>query len=260
MLRLFLRHYSTFADKIVIYDNHSTDDSVAIARSNPRCDVRTIGAPENDERNLLWVKGEAWKESRDVADWVICCDVDEYLFHADVRKYLATCTQNGITFPQTKGYELVDQQLPSGNKQIYQAVRRGFFRPLFSKRVVFAPAFIDEVNYAPGCHQSSPTGKVVEDPLCQMKLLHAGSVGWQRLIKRRLAIYSRQSSFNVANGFGKHLQMTPHELERQLEEFRRIAGHLWFLGAGGASLKDYLRAAKRSARRLIGRKVNEPSL
>ena len=36
ILPYFLRHYSTFADRIFIIDDHSTDDTAEIAKANPK--------------------------------------------------------------------------------------------------------------------------------------------------------------------------------------------------------------------------------
>lgn len=244
MLPYFLRHYENIADKIVIYDNRSDDDTASLAQQHPRCDVRTIGADELDERHLLFVKSEAWKESRGVADWVIACDVDEFLHHDDVRGYLGTCLASGVTLPRVAGYEIVARDFPANKGQIYDTVKRGFPRDLYSKRIVFSPTKIEEINYSPGCHTAAPIGNVIEDQRGELRMLHAGSVGFQRIIQRRRAMWQRSSSFNRDAGFGKHYDATAQEIEQQLNHYHDIAQHLWFLGYRGASLVDYARLLK----------------
>jgi hypothetical protein len=40
-----------------------------------------------------------WKESREVAEWVICCDIDEFLHHPDLLDFLADCRELQSLFP-----------------------------------------------------------------------------------------------------------------------------------------------------------------
>lgn len=63
--------------KITVYDNHSTDDTVAKARSLG-CKVISWGhASHRDERLFTNLKNQCFKES--VSDYFVICDVDELL-------------------------------------------------------------------------------------------------------------------------------------------------------------------------------------
>jgi glycosyltransferase involved in cell wall biosynthesis len=41
MLPYYLKHYEKFCEKIIIYDNMSTDNSRNIIKNHPLCEIRT---------------------------------------------------------------------------------------------------------------------------------------------------------------------------------------------------------------------------
>ena len=56
ILPYFLRHYSTFADRIFIIDDHSTDNTVEIVKANPKVTLLPFeynrGMNEDDSRSI----------------------------------------------------------------------------------------------------------------------------------------------------------------------------------------------------------------
>lgn len=46
MLPHFLNHYSRIADRIVLYDNQSTDQSMSLARAYPNTEIHLIPAAD----------------------------------------------------------------------------------------------------------------------------------------------------------------------------------------------------------------------
>lgn len=81
ILPFFLRHYSKFCDKMIFYDNESTDNTASIINSFPNTEVRTFTTNnELNEAAFLEIKNNAWKENRDY-DWQIVVDCDEFLHH-----------------------------------------------------------------------------------------------------------------------------------------------------------------------------------
>ena len=81
LLPHFLHHYR-FAEKIVIYDHNSTDDSAAIIRSFTNTTLRMLPfSDEIHEDYYLTIKNHAYQESRGQADFVIVVDIDEFVYH-----------------------------------------------------------------------------------------------------------------------------------------------------------------------------------
>jgi glycosyltransferase involved in cell wall biosynthesis len=190
MLPHFLRHYR-FADRIVVYDHHSTDDSAAIIRRFPNTILRTLRAlNEIHESHLLWVKNHIYRECRGDADFVIAVDVDEFVYHPLLIDLLERYMAEGITLPKVKGYNMVSDRLPSPGEDILRAVRHGVpddvtvegYCNAYGKRCIFHPSI--DINYQHGCHGCRPKGTVRESKTAQIKLLHYKFLGLEYTLRR----------------------------------------------------------------------------
>ncbi len=224
MLPYFLRHYENICESIVIYDNGSDDGSQSLVLAHPICQLRHIESNGRmQEDTLRELKGNAWKESRDSADWVICCDVDEFLFHPHLLDYLEDCRHNGITLPVPQGFQMVAAAYPTTQKQIYDEVRTGFRDDWYSKRIVFNPSAIQEINYSHGCHGASPVGDVQEAADPALKMLHYKYLGLEDITARHAAMKARQSDFDRNRGFGFQYNWSADETARQFSDFQRRA-------------------------------------
>ena len=82
MLGCFFRHYDPWVDRYVVYDDGSTDGSVDILNAHPRVELRRFDRVEADSfvLSLKRIQDEAWKESRNQADWVVITAIDEHLW------------------------------------------------------------------------------------------------------------------------------------------------------------------------------------
>lgn len=209
MLPFFLRHYSRFCEKIVLVDDFSDDRSVEIAEACPVVEVRkTDGKGEYHEDTLLHVKQHFWKEARGKADWVICCDVDEMLYHEDIIGFLAKCKHDGVTMPVPVGCNLVSEEMPSAGL-IHDTVKVGVVNESFSKPCVFDPSQVSEIRYKPGCHFASPVGNIVAKRFDELKLLHAKVVGKDRYLKRQKELSQRRGAAAKRYGHAKHWDFDP---------------------------------------------------
>src|SRR5262245_42339747 len=88
-LPYFLRHYHQYTERIVLFDNCSTDHTAEIARQ-AGVDVRPYeSGDEIRDDLLLQIKNNCWKECRGQGvDWVLVVDVDEILYHSDLTGFL----------------------------------------------------------------------------------------------------------------------------------------------------------------------------
>jgi len=213
LLPYFLRHYEQFCEAIIVYDNGSNDESTEIVAAHRLCELRHVDSRgEYDESVLMQIKGNAWKESRGIADWVISCDVDELLYHPDMMGFLSECRESGVTVPIPSGFQMVATMLPQNTGQIYDGIRNGFPDPAYSKRVIFNPTAIREINYGPGCHHARPEGDVrqLADPA--LKLLHFKFLGLDYLTARYAEMHQRQSKYNREREFGIQYSWDPQRI------------------------------------------------
>ena len=220
ILPFMFDYYSRFVDKFTIYDNHSTDSSLSIIKQHSNAKVIHFGGAEgfNDDENRR-IKNSCWKHSRGKADWVIVCDMDEFLFHPDIVNYLQELSHKRVSLPLTEGYEMYSETFPeyiSGNllTDIVQYGTRSFW---LDKHIIIDPHRIVDINYSVGAHQSSPTGFVrrSEQPL---KVLHYKHMGINYFMQRYQQLGERLSAYNLKNNYGTHYLTKGAELCKEMEQ------------------------------------------
>ena len=214
MLPFFLRHYASFATRIVVFDNHSTDATRQIAAEHPLVELRTFGASRDGcgELERMAIRETAWLESRGRSDWVIVVDCDEYLWHPWLLRYLETCHTRGVTVPRPAGYEMVSATFPAGNGQIYDEVRLGLRASHMDKWLIFDPNAVEAMNYSPGCHHALPTGRIAVDKTPQLKLLHFKHLGSDYVAARYETLNGRRAESDRSMGLNYHYEWPPQAL------------------------------------------------
>jgi glycosyltransferase involved in cell wall biosynthesis len=196
MMPYFIRHYSQFA-KIVIIENNSTDNTVAIAQSMGarvwKCDIP-------DERSNMWflsVKNNFWKASK--ADWVIVCDADEFVWHPDIINILSN---TNATIIQPTFFEMLSEKFPTIENQIYDEVKTGVIG--MSKMNIFRPSEIKEINYGAGCHEAWPTGNINIEFNSGIMTLHMRFLSLQYTLQRKKEAEKRLCMEDKELGLGSH--------------------------------------------------------
>ncbi len=201
LLPYFLRHYAAFAEKIIVYDNGSTDASCQIVNDFPKAELRRFdtGGTFDDLANVA-IKNEAYKETRGVADFVIVVDADELLYHPQIKELLQQYTRDGVTLPLIDGYNMFAWKFPTAARPITELVRYGRHAPWYSKRIIFRPDV--DINYNPCCHICHPAGPVVESPTAELKLLHYHYMGYFYNLKKHRDRGRRLSQYNLKRNLG----------------------------------------------------------
>lgn len=211
LLPFFLRHYLSFADRITIYDNYSTDRSPDICRAHP--DVNLIQYDSGNEiRDDLYldIKNNCWKNSD--ADWVIVCDMDEFLVGTGL---LQAIDNQGITVISPDWWEMFSEVMPDSNsgRQVYELIDRGVNLGQATKSIIFKPGKIREIGYNPGCHSFNAQGEVNLLRTGDMKILHYKHISLQYVLERNALFASRLSKINIEKGWGFHYKFAPEKVE-----------------------------------------------
>jgi glycosyltransferase involved in cell wall biosynthesis len=153
-------YYKQFASKIFILDNHSTDRSVEIA-NNYEC-VSIIPwkneSDKIDEAKYVQLKTQLYKNysrkdgkfTEEVADWIISCDMDEVLYHPNIKDLLEGYTRDGVSVPKVTGFDMVGDNELDANLPIVDQYRLAERNKNFDKRIVFKASF--DMAYSYGCH------------------------------------------------------------------------------------------------------------
>jgi len=155
ILPYWLYHYETFAHKIFIVDDHSTDLTAEIAKAHPLVEYipyEYTGLNENEFNQTFY----DLYNSND-SDWAIVADQDEFVINPNL-KY-----KRGVL--KTEGYTMVSDHLPTGSRQIYNELKMGFRTPTWDKPIIFQPSA--DILFGDGRH-------TVNQPSIEsdIKLLH----------------------------------------------------------------------------------------
>lgn len=183
MMPFFLRHYSTFAEKIVVYDEQSDDGTREILQRSPIVELREWpNKGLNDEKFIECVNSTVGD-----CDWIIFADVDELLYHPDILRVLEEAKEDMI---RATGYALISERgFPHHSApQIYRYVRTGIRQPNYDKLICWRSGV--RVFHTIGRHTYDdwPKCSGVRGSESKLKLLHChhiGGVEWTRQRNKR---------------------------------------------------------------------------
>lgn len=208
ILPFTLDYYSQHCDKIYLLDNQSTDKSVEIASRYPKVQILSWSSNNTfDEIIQTTIRNTAYKMSRGIADWVIVCDCDEFLYGLDM---LPQFKQDLIQQAKVEGYLMVSEDFPKyDGRLITEILQRGSrFNP-DNKQVVFDPNI--DITFSFGCHhyKTKIDYKKSEIPI---KLLHYRLLGKNHILNRAKRGRSRVPKAHVEAKINTHYFMEDQEL------------------------------------------------
>ena len=195
----FMRHYTQFAS-VTLFEGYSTDGSKELAESLGAKVVFFESHNETRDDLMIDVKNNCWKQSQ--ADWVIIADMDEFVYHPNLPKYLSTI-KDTIILPRC--FEMFSRKYPTTKGQIYEEVCHGI--ETRSKMCVFQPRKLKEIAYGAGCHDALPEGEVYINRTSEIKLLHMRHLSVEHIVERNKYLAGRMSEINKRMGWGWHVSM-----------------------------------------------------
>lgn len=228
MLPFMFDYYEKFTDRFIIYDNHSNDSTEEIVKSKKNTTIikfETEGFNDNVHNDI---KNNCWKKSRGKADFVVVCDLDEFIYHQDMQQTLKEMGEGRYSIVKPFGYNMYSSQFPcyENGRLITQQVKRGVRAPMFDKCILFDPHAIVEINFKPGAHECHPCGRVKVYRQEDVKLLHYKYLDLEQLIARNRLYAARLSKENMESNFGteylKKEQIIREEFERNEQQASEI--------------------------------------
>ena len=202
MLPFMFQHYDSIVSQYFIYDNESTDASQQIIRNHPKAELIPFVTDGFNDEIQNAIKNECWKASRGKADYVIVCDIDEFLYTSDFENLLNKIKASCISLPSSNGFDMCSAEFPENSTiPLVNQVKTGVYSKNYSKCILFDPYKIVDINYEPGAHFCHPYGLVQcsEHPLYDV--LHYKNLGIDYVVDRSRQYRSRMSSENVAKGY-----------------------------------------------------------
>lgn len=228
-----LRHYKTFASRIVVHDLGSTDSCQKIA-TDAGAEIKQWDCRgEFDDRLNKKIKNECWLGTS--ASWVACVDADEmFYFPSGAEQTLEAYAAQGVEVVKPFGYEMMSDVFPTGPGQIYDEVKHGGRDDFwYAKPVCFRPNRIASLDFGTGAHvvtiMMKDGRKVYVDSktphsVPSTYLLHFHHIGGvERITKRYAENQSRQSAINKQFKWGnqespaKHAQDKRRMIQSKLE-------------------------------------------
>lgn len=202
MLPHFIKHYKKFCDKIVVYDNMSTDNTKQIALDSG-CDVIQWEAPGGglNDSCYLSIKSNCYKADKDVYDWAIVLDCDEFITHKrgddKVKEELENLKNNHKYLPDVEGYNMFswDHDFTEDLARIQHAIPD----KLYSKSVIFNPKL--DMSWHPGCHISNLEN---DETNSGFVLKHYKFINYEYIVKRSKLFSERLSETNKRMRWGTH--------------------------------------------------------
>lgn len=190
ILPFYLRHYSSFADEISVFDDHSDDGGAALLRTCPKVVFREWPYRNGiDEDQFLNFAYEWYPKAHPSFDWAIWCDIDEFVFHPNIRQALEQAMADGYEAIKPDGFNMMHEGLPKDDgRQIWEICNAGVVAPVYSKPIIFRPNC--GIRWNRGKHDVEGfNGKILHDSA--FKLLHYRYLGYDYTKARNARNYAR---------------------------------------------------------------------
>jgi len=225
MMPYFLRHYEKVADKILVFDDFSTDGTRDIVKAHPKAELHDWPCESGmiEPVKAKFFSREYRTRSRGIADWVICVDCDEFIYHPDLRSVLEEQKALGTkAIKPDQGLIVGATTTPHTDGQLYDACPYGFERRAYAKPVIFTPDI--DVWFGHGQHHSAVRPDVPKVRGTGIVLLHCCYLSREWILEHLKVRFAR---------------MPQHELDRV------NAGGLTHDVAVATAMRDYGRMIRK---------------
>lgn len=198
-------------DKLVIYDNESTDNSVELLKQYPFVEIRTFKTNGKNNRIQSELKSNFYKEFIDSKNtWLYISDFDEVIYYnGNFKDYLQKKNNEGYTCLNQTMFELLSDVFPniSDGKLIHEKCKFGNIWNDVSggaKMTLFKVDNIKNMQYSPGAHTVNVQAKSECKSLNhqEIKSFHIKYIDYNYCFEKTKNASSRRSIEDKNKGFG----------------------------------------------------------
>lgn len=220
-------YWKRFANHVYVFDNGSTDGSVEYLQQFDWITVLHYDSDGCDDSILLYIKNNAWKQSRGKADWVVVCDCDEIIYSNHLEDELKFMQENGYTAMGNVWYSFFGDHKPEyqEGKLLHELVVKGAPQSInyddasIGKIILFNPNQILEMNYVPGCHDNKSTGNYKLYKSAKVYTFHVDKgFGIDYKMAKYKLLSARRSAKNRMYGWGIHYDFPREQVEKHYNE------------------------------------------
>ena len=147
--------------KAVVYDNGSTDGTIEYLSKFPWIEIRNFKTEGQDDQIQAVIKNNAWKEAKGKADFVVVCDMDEFLW-GDIDGELQKMKEGGYNILGNPWYAFCGNEYPKyeEGKYLHQLIRKGYKQYInhmeeykhLGKFMIIDPNITESTNWSVGNH------------------------------------------------------------------------------------------------------------
>jgi glycosyltransferase involved in cell wall biosynthesis len=197
MLPHFLSHYRKLCDRIILWDNGSTDHSPKIAAEFKEVEVRPFETDGYDEAAILGLLTRTKIEAKGEFDWILLLDCDEFII-GNLKEVVETAKSDvlaplGFSLVQAPWEDRLDPSRPPLDQRSF-----GWRSVRYSKPILMRPRA--KIELRPGRHDVlSDNYEVAWSP--DIALVHAEMIDfdlWRyRKNRRPLSESTRKAGYCV---------------------------------------------------------------
>jgi len=168
-----IQYWSHIADKVIVYDNHSTDSSVELLSKYDWIEIRTFDSDGQNDVIQKQVKEQAYLEFKDQCDILIITDMDEVFYFNDFKAISEAFVSGDYNILMTPIFSLCEDSKPPyrEDKLLHQQCHKFYKQKMnhmqgfddYSKLSIFNTKITEKVNMSVGQHyvQTSPQMKIM---------------------------------------------------------------------------------------------------
>ena len=203
LLPHFFKHYD-WADKIIVYDNDSTDGSQEFVRNHPKGELRFYNSDgKQNNWSMRDVKNNCWKG--DDSDFVVVCDMDEFLIgYENLEKY-----KGKLVVFDCKNWEAVTEEVPTD----FEKVDLFFHHSKWHQKALCFNPRIEEIKYSIGCHWCDPKPSNRKNRVLAYR--HYVSLSEDYMVERWQRYAHRLSGADRKMGVASHNLMSEEEIRAE---------------------------------------------
>lgn len=169
------QYWERIADKVVVYDNGSTDGSIEYLSKLPYVELKHFDSDGQNDPIQKMVKEQAYLEYKDKYDIIIITDMDEIFYFDSIAPFEQMINEN-YSCLVTCIYSLCEDAKPEydENKLLHQLCHKFYLQKMnhmpymekASKISIFNTKLADSINMSVGQHY------VYTNPRDKMNILH----------------------------------------------------------------------------------------
>ena len=210
-------------DKLIVYDNQSTDNTVQLLKQYKFVEVRTLdtgGKKSNQE--IVNIKNRVWREFKKEEDaWMFVSDFDEVLYYpGNLKEYLDKMDKDGYNYLNQEMLETMCEHFPDKTKYVHESCDGGTFWGLNGcKMTLFKLNTFNSISYTPGAHIVSVSlndGKKLKALNNKaIKSFHLKNIDHAFCLNKKNLAQKRRGPNDIKCGYGIQYSISDAEFDKK---------------------------------------------